>query len=1219
MKKPHGGTWAFANYKEDPMPENQITKLYFIGFLSLKLSKSQISGYIVHFIFYLVLFAHVTVALYRHDNGLNHEITAQDVFCLIVSGSWQTTPYYSTLLPVYFFAISSFVVYLVFLIAYFMPHRYIGYTLCFFTNLVYAYFTIVLTPNINSFVKYYTLIPSRELPAAMYFLVVLHLIIILMVFLASLAISISPVHVVHPLGAKSVGASMIFVTYLFYVLHLNSYITNTSPVVAYISIIVSFAASVYVVIKPIYKTRIQCTVLLTFTIYNTLINIILAIDVNSRVGLYMLIPAVVLSVLIYYVIYPFIVFPRTRENRIEFAYFTNKTKLLNKLLKHADWRHMKTQILFNVSEIALEIKHPCLPDISKEFSRRKLTSKEYKEREWYLIHFAIALDEKVPAYSKSLLDEARKDAESYEKEFWLCAWLSDTDSLPRLAAKIGNAKSTFNSFNDFLHEMMPTIDMKDYPKYKLTKTNLTPDFRFYEAFIVIGSVVFIALHALLLIMMANEFHGSQNLVKVKDFIQAFDQYNVFCNESEFCYLSYKTTAQEKFNALLEIKNQHISIERFLTTPSNTTGQSLEEAVSAFFELVDYNVLLSNTTATTLLDLLNEFPSYTKDEFKDFTNIILTGCLHANIVILIVLVLMIIIQFIVFKRKLLKKFDLFSKIPKDVSIQLGGFEPCFDIKSLIPYSNNFFSSFKFAAAVLFFAVFIICLVLNTLVLQTNLELNKLDLYDHNMSATGICIVERILLYLAQGMSYYYYGLSNQKFSTPFFTADDEICKYSHTDTYSVFISQIPDKFYELFGQEYISPSTPLDVPGFQELSMEIIDNMNSATDELLLWRDFYIMRFIDFLLICIFLQVFLFASLSVMKKFVIFETSEVDLLLNKARSLCDEGLIDKESDRIILEEDFDIKSIDIPLFSLTPEHEILFQSDKCKQILRAETGEKIEDSALNVHVISSLSKAITNFQQHYSNDPVTIPSSDENNLSFILSPHYDFVEKQMELQYVIVVQTTEHSEEMKKITQKLNVLEKAALPPFIKLENLPIDVPAKGRHTIVGLIYMNGFNEWADKTVLKNLVDMRSEMSAIVSENLESCDFLRAREEGNVIVTTVNYKSEVTPWNMHIIGAEIHRKIVEALKSIFAKYNADISPIAFLYKCKATDFVISQTKLGVGSLTSDSEFSAAERLPYCTKAAINYSPEKTETKLQSTTKIRTVMSPRQEKCDIFIIV
>ena len=1219
MPDPNGGTWAPSTYKEDAMSEGQTSKLYYVGLLSLKISNGKISGYILHFIFYILLYIHVTVALYNKNSELNPKITLQDAFCFIISGSWQNTPYYTTMLPVYYFTASSIFVLLIFLFGYFLPHRYIGKILCLFANIIYAYFTVTIITCFNSFVKCYTLIPTRTLDSTMFFLILLHIVVVVLFFLSSLMISMSPLFVVHPFATKSIGSSLFLVSYLVYVMHLNSYITNTTKAVAYVSVVISFAASVYVVARPIYKSRLLMTLFLSFSIYNTLLNLILAIEIDKTLyGVIMIIPGLLLSILIYYVIYPFLIFPRTKDSRIELAFFLDKTKVLNTLLNDTDWKHVKTPVLHAAGEVALNTLHPALPDILKEFARRKISSKEHSELEWFLNHYAIPLDNRTPLYSKTLMYISQKELEDYEKEFWLCAWLSDTDSLPSLAAKIGDAKATYNVFLDTLKDSFPSLKDTDLQKYELTETNLVPKFRFFDGFIIVSTIIFLGLQTLLFLVMFFECEPVENIVEIQGFTHAFVRYNVYCDKTENCQEDQRLEIVNQFENLLHLKDKFSTINKFMTGKSETTSMSIEEVMPPFLNEV-YNIENTNNSIMTILDQLSNFPEYRKENSKDRTRIFMRAAFHADFTVLVILLIMILLQYIVFRRKLMKKFDLFSKIPKDVSIQLGGFEPCYDIKSLIPYRHTYLSSFQFGAVVIFFVICIITVIAHTIILLTHIELNKLDLTSHGISINGTVIIERVLLYIAQGVAYNFYDESSLKFSQPFFEADDEICTYKHDSDFSFYINQVPDLFFELFGQEYIHPEDPLDVEGFQSLTEIMINNMVNATSDFRLYREFYILRFVDFIMITLLIQTLLFICLSLIKDYVVFETTEVDTLLNKARDLCEQGVIDSNTKKTIMEETFDIRDIDIPLFSINPDKEILFQSDKCKDFLKTENGTKIEDSALNIHVVNSLCKAIASFQQHYSSDPITIPCNDENNLSLILSPHYDFVEKQMELQYVIAVQTSEHSEEMKSINQKLNALEKASLPPTYKLDNLPIDMTAKGRHTIVGIIYLKGLNEWADKTDLKTVVELRSEMSAIVSENIESSDFLRMREEGNVIITSANYKSELTPWNMHVVGAETHRKIVDALELLFLKYNTEVIPVTFLFKTKATDFILPETKLGLGSLMTDSEFAAAERLQYCTKSAINYSPEKTETKLQSTTKIRSVVSPRKEKCDIFIIV
>ncbi|EAY11388.1 hypothetical protein TVAG_379700 [Trichomonas vaginalis G3] len=350
-----------------------------------------------------------------------------------------------------------------------------------------------------------------------------------------------------------------------------------------------------------------------------------------------------------------------------------------------------------------------------------------------------------------------------------------------------------------------------------------------------------------------------------------------------------------------------------------------------------------------------------------------------------------------------------------------------------------------------------------------------------------------------------------------------------------------------------------------------------------------------------------------RHFVLFEMTEIRNILEQVSKYCDIKSLGQKLAYKDVQQNWLFADCDLPIITVNKDGIVVFQSSIASPMLQIPNGIHIMDSKLPNEMINEVLKRIEIYKKDY--NPRSEDLFTAMQMHFVVCPHYKFNGQKLDLSYLALINIQSHMNEKKEIKKKIDQLALCSYPSFIKAY---ATYTSPGRFTNVGIIKIPEFDN--PEIELNKLASMRmmvtDKLCKLMNINMNYC---RLREEGSLIITTVNRNSEATPWNMHTLGAEFMRKLREMIAKVGEMYNFELKPVVLLYRCHDAPLFVSQEHLAVTAFDMGFEYSALERIDKCVTTSVNYTAEKAESKPQSVTRVRSCVTPRGENFDILVIV
>ncbi|EAY12168.1 hypothetical protein TVAG_003740 [Trichomonas vaginalis G3] len=1138
-----------------------------------------------------------------------------DVVCLFVTGTFESTSPSTKMLVVYVTAAITFWANSLVVISLILKQKFINFSVRIVTNVDFFIGPIFMPFVCNCFTKTYTLSATRKYTIPLTFVLVIHIFMLIKNAVMCIFSSRSHLRIINPIVCRNQKQALILLFYLICQIHMGIYINDEYRIAQVILLLTSIGMIIYEIFYPIYTYRSQNCALLTLILYNMFGScIMLTIPDQRFYGLLLIVPSLIISVFVYYVAYPYIFFPRFKAYRFEIAYLCDDKENIMKELDNFSPKGIK-QIriarLRNMLLAAIHYQHPKLQQIAKAFSQ--LSTSEWRDRFilWSLSEIPYLAEGKLPQFDQKLLDDTYNSVFSQEKQLWLCAWLNYYVILPNISAKIGHAKAVYNSLIDLFHENYPMITDFGHPKFENDGLNkrVKRTFISFDIFIKILIILFTFLHFSYLTVIRTESNHMTNTVKVQYLVEAVANYqiNYWTNsaakshmESIFTSYSEIEKAAEKFGSLREFLNR------------NYNGLSVR---NAFTDLRNYvktkkgneTEVFGNVFMALNLSLYN-FPEICFNETNQDSLDKITKSVRINIAVLIVLLLIDTLFFIGFRKNMIASFDKFYSVPREVYLKLGGLQPTYDNKYSIPYRPSIYDSLSYIATTIFFLSFSFILGIFTLNALSDRYLVLRDMDTQYTNIKAITSVERIISLLTysvkQSVITNDYRMKRQIFT--FYEVDSLFCEIHHKSEFDPFVRLIDPNFLQLMGRYYLSSYENVNVSGFSSCLKNTIKNMDINTNQILTWKRFYISRFVTFIvnIICF---VILFNVINwIIRPFVAFETLEIRSILNKVDK--DVKFIQQRIQFSNVNQNALIEDSDLQMFVVGKDGTILFQTSSVN--LSIQNSYNIIDSSLNQEVKQELMQYIDQYKNEY------LPHSNYlTNSQYIVNPHYDFIGQKLELSYVLVINSLSHIKEKSFITKKIDQLSVCSYVSFMKGQQT---YGPNGRHTIVAIVKIPEFDQ-PDvdiKKLMKARCAVTNKLYKLYAVNQNYC---RLREEGSLIIMTLNRDADTTPWNMHTLGAEFMRKFRDMIKKVADSLKFEMKPVVLLYRCHDTVLAVSNDRMAMAAFDCPFEFAALERISKCLRTSINYTPEKTETRPQSLTKVRSCVTERGDNYDIFVVV
>ena len=1050
-------------------------------------------------------------------------------------------------------------------------------------------------------------------------LIILHFLILAVLAICIIWCSESPYYIIHPLVGIGKTEGMMILAYLVVVLHFSSYPVSESKWMTAVSIAASVILSSFMFLRPIYTQRWENVVLLTLVNYNTLSSIFLLLNnYHKAAALCMIIPSFAVSLFLYYVLYPYVYLKHGVSQKLAISRFIRRYDIASEVLfdtkKAAN--NISTRKLQSYVIAAIELDHETADYFLEEYEKRCQDSNRI-DLLWVVHSELRARNNKLPELNEYLLQLEYESVIREQNEFWFCTWLSDHQALPKAAGKIARAKANYNKILEFNKEQYPNVEIEAQP-FSISESVNTPSLCCFHAFMVFTFAFFAVLHVLCLLSIMQVDVNCEDTVVLQALVNSVTRVEMSTwNETEANETLIDEMSQS-FKKVSDLAKQHSPIDMFLNEGNTSVARAIQDFINYSLDTGEIHAENISSISEAFNYSMNHLISFFHDGTQHKSKLYSTCSFGISISALCLATFLIVKASFSFLGDIINRFKYFRNIPKDVFVKLGNFVPRFDIQSYLQYSRGSSQGFSFVATNL---LLIGCGVMVYTVFAT-VELNRFftngDISKYDKYIDAYTQFARAQLYIASGVSEL--SLSQNKTFPDSFTFADDIINNLASNSYSRdFFEAIPNELITLLSDAYADPRARPNYTEFTNRLETLILNGNNETANFSLYRDYNISRFFTFIVAMVVVYTMISSIVSIAHDFIIFEAVEPDTLLNTCRDAC-KGPDEESIEEISLEEaeeDLINEDSKISLFVVNSDETLLFQTKQCSDSLNIPNGEPISNSILSISIKNSILNALRHYMSQYQEAPIIVQTG-RNMPSLVIFPRYEFDEREMVLRNVYVLYTKEPTSEINELKGKLMNLRSVFYPPFV--EEMPALYEPKGRSTIIGIIKLRGFNEWADKADLNVVTEFREKVSIIVNEEVEATDdasFCRLVERGDFIVTTVNRVSKATAWDMHVLGSNLHKAIVSKVNELVKMYEPTITCMTLLYKCKSMELSISTSHLASCCTRNDSQFMCAERINGCVKGGINYT---TEEKRQSNTSfIRKGKTQRGEQYDIFLIV
>ncbi|OHS95242.1 hypothetical protein TRFO_02222 [Tritrichomonas foetus] len=417
----------------------ELRVMHFIEYSYLSVRKHPVANGIVTTIFMLYLYLNSIVTLIVQEDKTKLNPTLIDAFCFIISLTVAQPNNEEIRLGLFFIYSLVFFVFLISVITFAISYsnRYVIQSA--FTFLILYLLPTIFTLAINVFQQGYISVDKDGWFAANYVSVFAHSVFTFLVTMTSLFAFISPYICSHPFFMRSLLSGFITLLYYLVIVHIDSYFYSKNDATNIIRLALSITVAIYVLINPPFYTRNITAIFFSYLIFIICVSISILIQPEMHIKcVYYILIGIFVSVVIYYIIYPFVVRRSYPRKIIFYEFFLgNERKVIRLLQNLDDPSEIEPSILLNVILIAFHLNSPSLTSLlSYYLSSRKLTFVEMLHL-WLITHLYNNAHGNTTTVAKSIRSGIEDRILKLEKEFWTTAWLSDIANLPIIAGYLG--------------------------------------------------------------------------------------------------------------------------------------------------------------------------------------------------------------------------------------------------------------------------------------------------------------------------------------------------------------------------------------------------------------------------------------------------------------------------------------------------------------------------------------------------------------------------------------------------------------------------------------------------------------------------------------------------------------------------------------------------------------------------------------------------------------
>lgn len=1254
----------FARFSKTPTTV-ELRVMYFIEHTLMAVKSHPISNWVVTIVFFLFLYLNTIITHLVNEEEIKINPIVNDVLSFITSLNFVNSNAYEVKVSLIFVTLIVFTAFFISVFAFSLSIAYRHVLIHIFQILIIYVCPTIFVVFVSVFQHSYMTI-GNPWNAASYFGVFGHSLFIFLATLTSLFACVSPYICIHPFFHRNFSSAFISVFYVIIISHLDCYFFKINEAMRIIRLIVSFLICIYILVFIPYYHRHVNALFFSFVFFNFLSSMSIQIMPKKQIFCLYYIPiSIVVTVIIFYVVFPLYYKKWFPEKLIFFEFFFGRYDKVRVLLNQIqNPSEINSKYLLNIMTIAFNLDSPkFLPLLRHYFSGKNLYVGDLIHA-WIIFHLhETAQFSPTPIFS-SLINSNENKIHKLEKEFWYDVWLSDITNLPIISGSIGrktmNLKMMLYHRNSLIREIFPSLNLVRYKvklstdefieenklnKLKSFKNNVKYYFRLHESALFISLILFIIYMIATQVYLAKLSHQRKSY---KDLLDFTDEFYLFHFKSGTSLIKLN----EKFNKTVSTKLKEIH-QYYIDSGF----------VSSFQDYI--NVIQKDFYDESSIELFEDFIQKYEAMLSGFLNKFkpLIDSIHRSLKIWYITFLVIFIAFAVFppiisiidiNRKMIDIFEKFRFIPKREVIKFGNIEPKLSPfeKHWVNSSYSIFRSYPLAITIFFiysaFSVIYVFLLYNFSLFEwETLDWAELSLFISSN-------IHRITITLSLATFYDVNEAidSVQKLVNSFL---------SDKRLYGL-VSRFPQSFYNLVGIVIFNPNatalisineTAVVVDEICQLVRKEVPFESYTTVYEYQRLSFYIVGLSLFSLM--FLYIILRIAPIAYNEFAmgnyLYKLIQNQIGLMSVRPDADsssESLYvsdsnnnnnnnnnnneisefeDSELNDISEEIDYvpkktglvkkwSIDQIPIIIIVVDDNFKLKYQTNLAKEITGINEGENFKNSNLDNSILFDIKKAFKKFKKE-SRSPVSIPFQYQQSL--VISPFY---KSEKTLDYITIVSSNEPPNASIETLNKLNSVFYSVYPKILPLsQTFPFEIQSNGRPFFILFFKLIGFNEWSDKVDLRIVERFRKDVSKSFENLLQNeMNFCRVRETSDIVVLMMNRETKLSIWKILEVCSEFGNNALELIQKLANEYQAnEVKGCVLLFKVREPNYYFTSRKCGRSDFKGDSIFAGQARLMNCKPEIVNYTSQKKELKVSNTTKLKTCYTSNGEEYELLIVV
>ena len=674
----------------------------------------------------------------------------------------------------------------------------------------------------------------------------------------------------------------------------------------------------------------------------------------------------------------------------------------------------------------------------------------------------------------------------------------------------------------------------------------------------------------------------------------------------------------------------------------------------------------------IIDNLDTYITTLSSSKQDF---IFNFLLYYQIGVMVLLLIVIFIYLMVLQSRISSYFDQFRLIEKDAYLELGGFQPQFNIKNSFSLDDKQFSQqgscSDYTYTFLFFVIFIIIDVFAFWIVESSRERVHDLIEEFTTDIKSFKLIEKANINIGDSIFYEIEG-DHDNFISTLQQSDRILVEATSDPIYSKYLSVINvSLFYDIFGTSIYTPSVPVNIDMFNDLVNQFIAEMRKNVNIYSFYFNFNVGQLIYYLACVFILYFFFFCFFYQMIPFVYFETSEAYKLLEDAKAMISdqsdiEELLNNSTDIIVNESEISLDTLNIDLFTIDKDLNIIYSNNKAQKDFKLKKNTILNQSGLPLNIVAQINQVIGQIKN--SLDPIFIQAP-EQGYCFGICPYFSVNDKALYLHHIVIIKVKDHKHVLDEINYNIEIISETAYPKFTdappspsastsslnsastgvpssfspKLHSLNPDTDSTDdiphynyelqeetiyqpttKLNLLLCIELSNYNDWIDSIDVNTATEIRSRLTKIANSLFkENPDYCRIYEDSKTLFITLPPHHKQSIWTFHQTLAAFAYKFVDTLKIELAKYTKDVEIRVLIYKF-TNDVIVANSKMPLSYLSfgTDIIFKAWERVKFCIPDVVCFTNDKNQPKNKQALLLSSLISQyttcRNETFELYAI-